>query len=119
MPEITEILTQDVLNDHEYIVSLRRFFHMHPELAREEFITQQRIEEELDNIGIEHKRIAGTGVYAEIKGERPGTKTIVLRADIDGLPVEETNDVPYKSLTPGRKHACGHDAHNASLIGAA
>ena len=119
MSDITRILTEDVLKDHEHIVTLRRYFHMHPELAKEEFNTQQKIEEELDAIGIDHKRIAGTGVYAELKGEKEGNRTIVLRADIDALPVEEKNDVPYKSFVPGKKHACGHDAHAASLIGAA
>lgn len=105
----------------EYLSELRRWFHMHPELAREEFLTQQKIESELDALGLPHKRAAGTGVYAEIRGtaDKGAGKTILLRADIDALPVDEKSDVPYRSETPGRMHACGHDAHAASLLGAA
>lgn len=116
-----EILRQAEENA-AYAGELRRWFHRHPELAREEFLTQQKIEEELDKIGLSHSRAAGTGVYAEIRGcgENNGTeRTILLRADTDALPVEEQSDAPYKSEFPGKMHACGHDAHTASLICAA
>lgn len=119
MNELQRKLYEDTLADHEYVVNLRRHFHMHPEVAREEYKTAERIEEELDKLGIEHKRVGETGVYAEIKGKLPGDKTIVLRADIDALNVEEAHECPYKSQTPGKMHACGHDAHIAGLIGAA
>ena len=124
MTKLEQVLYEAQKADHEYIVNLRRYFHQHPELAKEEFETQRKIEEELDKLGIEHQRTAGTGVYAEITGTKPlkegaRKRTIVLRADIDALPITQENDVPYHSLTPGKMHACGHDAHNASLIGAA
>ena len=122
MNELEQILYRQVQEDHDYVVTLRRWFHQHPELAREENITAARIEQELDAIGVPHRRVAVTGVYAEIEGTKPrdGEKRcIVLRADIDGLPVRQENGVPYESLCPGKMHACGHDAHNASLIGAA
>lgn len=113
---------EQVLADHEYVVGLRRYFHQYPELPKEEFGTQKRIEQELDALGIAHRRVAGTGVHAELTGTKPGrgqTRTIVLRADIDALPVTEENGAPYASLCPGKMHACGHDAHAAALVGAA
>ncbi len=122
MTETQRFLYNEVLRDHDYIVSLRRWFHQHPELAKEEVETQKVIERELDKLGIKHRRIAGTGVYAETEGTAPANGTprcIVLRADIDALPVAQENAPEYKSLTPGKMHACGHDGHNASLIGAA
>lgn len=119
MNDLEQSILEQVKADHDYVVSLRRYFHQHPELAKEEFHTQKRIEEELDKIGVAHKRIAGTGVYAEIKGNLEGQQVIVLRADIDALPVQEISEAPYKSEVDGKMHACGHDAHDANLIGAA
>lgn len=124
MNQLERELFEQIQADHEYIVELRRFFHQYPELPKEEFGTQKRIEQELDKLNIPHRRVAVTGVYAELTGTKPcaagqQTRTIVLRADIDALPVTEENDVPYASKCSGVMHACGHDAHNASLIGAA
>ncbi len=119
MNELEKVICNDVMADHQYVVDLRRYFHMNPETAKEEFGTAKRIEEELDKLGIEHKRVGETGVYAEIKGNLAGDKTIVLRADIDALDVEEAHECPYKSTIPGKMHACGHDAHAAALVGAA
>ena len=134
MTESTEKeLLKEIKDDHNYIVSLRRHFHMNPEIAKEEFQTALKIEEELDKIGLAHKRVGETGVYAEIKGSKKDSsvastngspastpsKTIVLRADIDALPIQETHECEYKSKISGRMHACGHDAHTASLLGAA
>ncbi|MBQ9663929.1 MAG: amidohydrolase [Oscillospiraceae bacterium] len=122
MNELEKALYQQVLEDHDYVVALRRWYHQHPEVAREEFKTAERIEQELDAIGIPHRRVAVTGVYAELEGTRPcegPARCIVLRADIDALPVTEENGVEYQSLCPGKMHACGHDAHNAALVGAA
>ena len=128
---IEKELLEEIKEDHNYIVSLRRHFHMNPEIAKEEFQTALKIEEELDKIGLAHKRVGDTGVYAEIKGKKKAggaevsgstegpSKTIVLRADIDALPIQETHECEYKSKTSGRMHACGHDAHTASLLGAA
>lgn len=106
-------------SDLPYIIELRRYFHRHPELSEEEFLTQAKIEEELDRIGLSHTKCAKTGVVAEIKGLQGEGKRVLLRCDIDALPVEEKNDAPYASEYPGKMHACGHDAHTASLLGAA
>ena len=128
---IEKELLEEIKEDHNYIVSLRRHFHMNPEIAKEEFQTALKIEEELDKIGLAHKRVGDTGVYAEIKGKKKAggaevsgstegpSKTLVLSADIDALPIQETHECEYKSKTSGRMHACGHDAHTASLLGAA
>ena len=115
----------EIKADHGYVVDLRRHFHKHPEIAKEEFQTALKIEEELDKIGLAHQRVAETGLYAEIKGEKDASasgasaKTIVLRADIDALPIQETHICEYTSEIPGCMHACGHDAHTAALLGAA
>ncbi|NJE06386.1 amidohydrolase [Thermococcus sp. M36] len=97
------------------IIAWRRDFHMHPELKYEEDRTSRVVEEHLREWGYSIKRV-GTGIIADIG---PSGKTIALRADMDALPVQEENDVPYKSRIPGKMHACGHDAHTAMLLGAA
>ncbi|NLT57845.1 MAG: amidohydrolase [Clostridiales bacterium] len=102
----------------EYITAMRRDFHMHPEPSKEEFRTCERIVEELRGMGLEPRVVAVTGVVCDIRGDRPG-KTIGLRADHDALSVQELNEVPYKSKLDGMMHACGHDGHAASLLGAA
>ena len=103
----------------EYLVSMRREFHRHPELSRQEYQTAARIEQELDRMGISHRRVGETGVYAALKGTLPGDRVIALRADIDALPVTDQKEVPYRSEVPGVMQACGHDAHTAALLGAA
>lgn len=113
-----EEIKKEVINNHDYVVSLRRYFHMHPELSKKEYNTALKIEEELDKLNIYHKRVDETGVYAVIKGKNSG-KTVLLRADIDALPILEKSDVSYKSLNDGVMHACGHDGHIATLLGAA
>ncbi|QDA32325.1 amidohydrolase [Thermococcus indicus] len=97
------------------IITWRRDFHMHPELKYQEERTSGIVEEHLREWGYRIKRV-GTGIIADI-GE--GEKTIALRADMDALPIQEENDVPYKSRVPGKMHACGHDAHTAMLLGTA
>ncbi|MGI5972422.1 MAG: M20 metallopeptidase family protein [Oscillospiraceae bacterium] len=103
------------------LTGLREEFHRHPEVSRQEFWTAERIERELDDIGItDHRRVEETGVYAVFHGEKPGERIITLRADIDALAIQdEKTDVPYCSQIPGRMHACGHDAHAAGLLGGA
>ena len=109
-----------VKSEKAYITELRRHFHTYPELGMAEFKTAEKIEEELSALGIPHKRIGGTGVLGTIKGGAAGGgKIIALRADTDALPIQEENDVPYRSQNPGIMHACGHDGHTASLLGAA
>ena len=114
-----ETLKQQALALQEELTALRRDFHMHPELGLQEFRTATRIEEELDKLGVEHRRVGETGVWATIRGALPGDKKVLLCADIDALPIQEINDVPYKSQNDGVMHACGHDAHTAMLLGAA
>lgn len=101
-----------------WLVDVRRDFHRHPEFGMEEFRTQEKIITYLTEMGIPCKKIANTGVVGFIKGAKPG-KTIALRADMDALPIDEQNDVDYKSTIPGKMHACGHDAHMTVLLGAA
>ena len=105
--------------DRDYIVSLRRYFHSHPELSMKEYNTAARIEEELTAIEIPTQRVGGTGVLGTLKGKKGPGKRIVLRADTDALPIQDEKDVPYASTCPGVMHACGHDAHTAALLGAA
>lgn len=102
----------------EYMVEQRNCFHAHPELGLQEFNTCNHIEEELEKAGIKFHRVAGTNVIGEIDSGRPG-KTLLIRADIDALPIQEKNEVPYKSQNDGIMHACGHDGHAAYLLGAA
>ena len=108
-----------------YMVEQRNYFHSHPELGLQEFNTCTKIEEELDKIGVKHFRVGETNVIAEIDSERKPEaagkkgKTLFLRADIDALPIQEANDVPYKSQNDGVMHACGHDGHAAYLLGSA
>ena len=104
------------------LITIRREFHRHPELGQEEHTTSRMIREFLDKWGISYiYPVAGTGITAVIYGEKAGIQgnTVALRADIDALPIQETNDVEYRSQTDGIMHACGHDAHTASLLGAA
>ena len=101
------------------IINTRRDFHKHPELSFKEFRTSKIVAEKLKNFGIETKKNIGkTGVVGILKGEKNGP-TIALRADMDALPIQETNDISYKSVNKGIMHACGHDAHTAMLLGAA
>ena len=102
------------------VVAIRRHFHRHPELSCEEFATADFICSKLEEYGIPFQRgVAETGIVGMIRGKDPDTACIALRADMDALPVEELNDVPYRSASPGIMHACGHDAHMACLLGAA
>lgn len=112
-------LQEALHREKDYLIALRRDLHQHPELSLEEFRTAGRIEEELDRFGIPHIRVGDTGVLGTLRGDAPGTGAVALRADIDGLPIQEKNPAPYRSLTPGVMHACGHDAHTACLLGAA
>ncbi|MFZ4413832.1 MAG: M20 metallopeptidase family protein [Bacteroidales bacterium] len=99
---------------------IRRKIHSHPELGFEEFETAQLIAAKLKEIGLPFQEgIAKTGIVAMIEGKNPGKKTIVLRADMDALPIEEKNNCEYQSQNAGIMHACGHDAHIACLLGAA
>lgn len=97
----------------------RRHLHAHPELSYKEHETVAFVAAKLDELGISYQKMANTGLVALIKGEKPSDEVVALRADMDALPIEEANEVPYKSTKPGVMHACGHDAHTASLLGTA
>jgi amidohydrolase len=99
--------------------AIRRHIHQHPELSFEEVETARFITEQLTQMGIPSYPLAETGVVAIIEGKNPGRKVVALRADMDALPIQEANDVEYKSVHTNVMHACGHDVHTASLLGAA
>lgn len=100
----------------EYTQSLRRDFHMHPELGFQEFRTAGIVARELTALGLEVTTgVGGTGVTALIEGARPGP-VVLLRADMDALPIIEETGAPYASQNPGVMHACGHDGHTAVLL---
>lgn len=102
------------------LINIRRHLHMHPELSFQEFKTAKFIAQTLNAYNIAcQEGVAKTGLVALIKGRNPDKATVALRADIDALPIDEANNVPYKSQNVGVMHACGHDVHTASLIGVA
>ena len=109
----------------DYIIAQRRYFHEHPELSGQEEKTVASISEELTKLGVEHVVIPNGGILATIKGNKPGKKAVLLRADVDALPVKETDDNlkvggrTCKSKVDGVMHACGHDGHISMLLGAA
>lgn len=103
----------------EETVAQRRDFHMHPEIAFEEFRTSGIIADRLAALGLDVRRGVGqTGVVAVLEGAQPG-RTVLARADIDALPITDEKDVPYRSQIEGKMHACGHDGHAAVLLSVA
>ena len=111
-------IREEIKNIKDEIYAIRRHFHRYPELSFKEFNTAETISQHLNNLGISHKKGVGkTGIVGEINfGPGP---TIALRADMDALPIQEENNLDYKSLNDGVMHACGHDGHMAILLGAA
>lgn len=109
---------QECGKEQGYIVGIRRDLHQIPEIGTNLPETQKYICNELDRLGIPYKKNkADSGIIGEIKGGKPG-KTILLRADIDGLPIKEDTGLPFSSRHEGCMHACGHDAHASMLLGA-
>lgn len=101
-------------------IEIRRHIHRNPELSFEEFKTSAYIAAVLDTLGIHYKTgIVKTGIVALIEGRNPDKRVIMLRADMDALPIQEKNIGEYVSEIPGVMHACGHDVHSASLLGTA
>lgn len=104
---------------NDYIVERRRYYHAHPELTEHEAETTESIVKDLEAMGLSVERFDGMyGCVASLKGAKPGP-TVLLRADIDALPVKEATGLPFASQNEGRMHACGHDAHIAMQLGAA
>ncbi len=102
---------------HADTVAHRRHLHQHPELSFAEHATCRYVAEALQAYGLQPEAgIGGTGVVAVVEGRNPASRVLALRADMDALPIVEANDVPYRSQNPGVMHACGHDAHTASLL---
>lgn len=104
---------------HSDVVANRRHLHANPELSFHEYETCAYVAQKLDELGIEYKKMANTGLVALIKGAKQSDAVVALRADMDALPIVEANDVVYKSKNQGVMHACGHDVHTSSLLGTA
>jgi hippurate hydrolase len=104
---------------HAELTAFRQDLHAHPELGMAEFRTAEKVASALEALGIEvHRGVGGTGVVGVLRNGS-GNRAIGLRADMDALPMEEMNDVPYRSTVKGAMHACGHDGHTTMLLGAA
>jgi hippurate hydrolase len=113
-------LVERIRSYHPELKALRRDIHAHPELAFEESSTAGIVAERLKGWGIEvHTGLAKTGVVGTIKGKKQGGRAIGLRADMDCLPIDESNTFEHKSKNKGRMHACGHDGHTTMLLGTA
>ncbi|MEZ5004733.1 MAG: M20 family metallopeptidase [Chitinophagales bacterium] len=120
MDHIKAIIQQTIEDSFTDLVGIRRHIHENPELSFEEFETAKFISQCLTDFEIEHQtNFGGNGIVGLIKGKNPTKKTVALRADIDALPIQETNNVTYKSKVEGKMHACGHDVHTTCLLGAA
>lgn len=103
----------------EKILKLRHELHADPELSFREYHTSERVKKLLEAMGLTVRSgIAKTGLTADMEGSAPG-KTLLLRADMDALPLQEENELEYRSKNPGVMHACGHDVHTANLVGVA
>ncbi|NWG02206.1 MAG: amidohydrolase, partial [Syntrophaceae bacterium] len=112
-------LKKEIIKMKDWLIEIRRIIHMHPELGFEEVETSKFISKWLERFGIEVKSgYAKTGVIGLLQGGESG-RTVAIRADMDALPLEEANPVPYVSKVKGKMHACGHDAHVAILLGVA
>lgn len=103
---------------HQEIIDIRRYLHQHPELSYQEAKTAAHIGSLLTEKGLTFApNVGGHGIVLTIAGNQSGSGVVALRGDIDALPIEEENDVPYRSIHPGIMHACGHDVHTSSLLG--
>jgi amidohydrolase len=113
-------LSRDVDEILPGVIADRRHLHQYPELGFQEFETAGFIKERLESLGFDEVRteVGRTGVVGLLKGGKPG-KVVALRADMDALPIDELNEVEYRSKRPGVMHACGHDAHVSMLLGVA
>lgn len=118
--ELIKAIKEMVVHLHSDVVEWRRHIHQNPELSFEEENTSSYIAHQLDKIGIEYRRgIGGHGIIATIKAPNGNGDLIALRADMDALPIQEENEIPYASVNKGVMHACGHDVHTSNLLGVA
>lgn len=108
--QIAEKLSSD-------LIEIRRSLHRIPETAFEEYKTSDFIKRQLEKLGLSYQTVCGTGIVSIINGKKGSGKTILIRADMDGLPIEEKTEVPFKSEHKGKMHACGHDVHITALLG--
>lgn len=116
---LKDTIKQLAKNYHSDVISMRRYLHENPELSYEEVETGKFVAQKLHEYQIPFVHgVADNGVVGIIEGRNPEKKVIALRADMDALPITEANNVPYKSKKDGIMHACGHDAHTSSLLGA-
>jgi len=107
---------QAIDQSYSEMVEIRRHLHQYPEVSFQEFKTAQYIADFYEELGIPYEtNVGGNGVIATLTGGKPG-KTVALRADFDGLPIQDEKEVPYKSKHDGVSHACGHDGHTATLL---
>ncbi|MBN8233649.1 amidohydrolase [Halobacillus kuroshimensis] len=114
-----ENVFQAIDRQYDKMVETRRYLHQYPEVSFHEEKTAQFIADTYERLGIPYEsHVGGNGVVATLKGGKPG-RTIALRADFDALPIQEENDVSYRSKHDGAMHACGHDGHTAALLGLA
>src|SRR6266550_224938 len=115
--ELVDVLLADDADRVQHLVTHRRELHAAPELAFKEIETAKYIAERLDALSVDRLEtdVGGTGVVADIKGERPG-HSLLVRADMDGLPIQEADDLAFRSARRGVMHACGHDAHMAIAL---
>ncbi len=119
MQEMTMTALDTIRGFHKELTAIRRDIHAHPEIGFEETRTSDLVAAELAALGIEvHRKVGRTGVVGVLRRGN-GEAAIGLRADMDALPIEEANDIAYRSQNPGRMHACGHDGHTTMLLGAA
>jgi len=120
MMDLKSIIKEKAKAYKEEVIAIRRHLHQNPELSFQEIETSKYVAAKLTEYGIAFKDgFVKTGIVALIEGRNPELKVVALRADLDALPIIEENDVDYKSNNDGVMHACGHDVHTSSLLGAA
>ncbi|MFN8208140.1 MAG: M20 family metallopeptidase [Bacteroidales bacterium] len=118
--DIRQFILEESAKLYTQVRQHRQYLHAHPELSFEENATSSYLADRLEEMGLKvQKGWVKTGLSAEIQGKNPGAKLVVLRADMDALPIREENETAYTSVFPGTMHACGHDVHMASLLGTA
>lgn len=119
MERLQALIKEKAAAYHQRYIDIRRHLHAHPELSYQETATSAFLQEQLAALGIPFNVLSRTGVIGLIQGRHPDKRIIALRADMDALPIQEENDIPYRSKNNGVMHACGHDVHTTCLLGAA